>query len=243
MSLCLLLHLEYRVENLLREAEEAKLSVENERRERDIIAGKLANSMKHQYTLEKESLQSEEIENEKPQNMEKERTVSFHKTLKSDVSNDETVKLSHQKKSHFKYVSKIRNGVQELWWHLRARLMKMKEKKSLDDIDTLLKDLSHQEKSILVDVQNLQNLDVDWRSSTAKELGELMQGRLHRLQNPDNCHTARKLVCSMGKACGFGCQMHHMMYCFILAYGTGRTLVIQSGGAGFDSDSKTSICC
>ena len=107
LSLCLLLHLEYRVENLLREAEEAKLSVENERRERDIIAGKLANSMKHQYTLEKESLQSEEIENEKPQNMEKERTVSFHKTLKSDVSNDETVKLSHQKKSHFKYVSKV----------------------------------------------------------------------------------------------------------------------------------------
>ena len=47
----------------------------------------------------------------------------------------------------------------------------MKEKKSLDDIDTLLKDLSHQEKSILVDVQNLQNLDVDWRSSTAKVCG------------------------------------------------------------------------
>ena len=49
-------------------------------------------------------------------------------------------------------------------------------------------------------------------------------------QNPKNCSTARKLFCSINKACGYGCQIHHVLYCFILAYGTQRTLVLQSNG-------------
>ena len=61
-------------------------------------------------------------------------------------------------------------------------------------------------------------------------LSDLMQRRLHHLQNPSDCASARKLVCSLSKACGFGCQMHHAMYCFIVAYATERTLVLQSGG-------------
>ena len=34
----------------------------------------------------------------------------------------------------------------------------------------------------------------------------------------------------MNKLCGFGCQMHHLVYCFIMAYGTERTLILISEG-------------
>jgi len=32
----------------------------------------------------------------------------------------------------------------------------------------------------------------------------------------------------MNKGCGYGCQLHHVAYCLIVAYGTGRTMVLDS---------------
>lgn len=30
------------------------------------------------------------------------------------------------------------------------------------------------------------------------------------------------------QVCGFGCQLHHVAYCMMVAYGSGRTLVLNS---------------
>jgi len=35
-------------------------------------------------------------------------------------------------------------------------------------------------------------------------------------------------VCNINKGCGFGCQLHHVAYCFVVAYGANRTLIISS---------------
>lgn len=48
------------------------------------------------------------------------------------------------------------------------------------------------------------------------------------LQNPPDCSKARKLVCNINKGCGYGCQLHHVVYCFMIAYGTQRTLILES---------------
>ena len=37
------------------------------------------------------------------------------------------------------------------------------------------------------------------------------------------------------KNCGFGCQMHHLMYCFITAYATNRTLIVDSNVWSYNS--------
>lgn len=47
-------------------------------------------------------------------------------------------------------------------------------------------------------------------------------------QNPPDCSKARKLVCNINKGCGYGCQLHHVVYCFMIAYGTQRTLILES---------------
>uniref|UniRef100_A0A3Q3X5C2 Alpha-(1,6)-fucosyltransferase n=1 Tax=Mola mola TaxID=94237 RepID=A0A3Q3X5C2_MOLML len=39
---------------------------------------------------------------------------------------------------------------------------------------------------------------------------------------------AKKLVCNINKGCGYGCQLHHVVYCFMIAYGTQRTLILES---------------
>jgi glycoprotein 6-alpha-L-fucosyltransferase len=41
----------------------------------------------------------------------------------------------------------------------------------------------------------------DWREKEAQDLSDLVQKRLHNLQNPTDCATARKLVCNLNKVC------------------------------------------
>ena len=68
----------------------------------------------------------------------------------------------------------------------------------------------------------------EWRKTKSFTLGKKIQKRFHDLQNPSNCLETKKIVCDMNKACGYGCQMHHAMYCFITAYFTNRTMILES---------------
>ncbi|XP_049875069.1 alpha-(1,6)-fucosyltransferase isoform X2 [Pectinophora gossypiella] len=75
----------------------------------------------------------------------------------------------------------------------------------------------------------------EWRAHAARQLSRLVQRRLRALQHPPDCRTARKLLCSLNKGCGFGCQVHHIAYCLIFAYATERTLVVSSRGWRYHS--------
>jgi glycoprotein 6-alpha-L-fucosyltransferase len=68
----------------------------------------------------------------------------------------------------------------------------------------------------------------EWRQKKSDELIKRVQKQFVDMQNPADCSRAKKIVCSLNKACGFGCQMHHVMYCFITAYFTKRTMILES---------------
>lgn len=87
-------------------------------------------------------------------------------------------------------------------------------------------------RSLLNDVNSLAKVDgySEWRKSENEELSDLVQRRLKYLQNPKNCKTAKKLICDLNKGCGYGCQLHHVVYCFIVAYGSERTMILKSKG-------------
>jgi hypothetical protein len=57
--------------------------------------------------------------------------------------------------------------------------------------------------------------------------GAVLQA-LHDLQHPPDCSTARKLLCNLNKACGFGCQIHHVVHCFTHAVALNRTMVLYN---------------
>ena len=67
-----------------------------------------------------------------------------------------------------------------------------------------------------------------WQKNISLELGSLIRKRIDYLQNPTDCKSAKKLVCRVAKSCGFGCQIHHVAFCFIMAYATERTLILDS---------------
>ncbi|WIA43735.1 hypothetical protein OEZ86_010161 [Tetradesmus obliquus] len=50
---------------------------------------------------------------------------------------------------------------------------------------------------------------------------------LHDLQQPSNCSAVKKLYCDLGKSCGFGCQLHHVVHCFTIAVALKRTMVVK----------------
>lgn len=85
---------------------------------------------------------------------------------------------------------------------------------------------------MLKDISSLADVDgfAEWRQAENEDLSNLVQRRLTYLQNPKNCKTARKLICDLNKGCGYGCQLHHAVYCFIVAYGSERTLILKSRG-------------
>ena len=46
-----------------------------------------------------------------------------------------------------------------------------------------------------------------WRVDESLRLTHLAQERISKTQNPSNCAKAKKLVCHLNYACGFGCQV------------------------------------
>ena len=77
---------------------------------------------------------------------------------------------------------------------------------------------------------NLSVSDINgaWRKKQALDLTSVIQKRIHQIQNPASCTDAKTIVCDLNKACGLGCQMHHVMYCFATAFFLNRTLIVQS---------------
>ncbi|XP_071440949.1 alpha-(1,6)-fucosyltransferase [Hetaerina americana] len=133
---------------------------------------------------------------------------------------------------------RVADGVRELWYYMGSQLKQLKAlasprfKQLAERIDHVLKEGAEHKRALLMDVNRLADVDGygPWREMESLELSYLVQRRLHYLQNPPDCSSARKLLCNLNKGCGYGCQVHHVVYCLIVAYGTRRTLVLRSKG-------------
>ena len=95
---------------------------------------------------------------------------------------------------------------------------------------------------LLASIRNLTEVDGYqlWRETEHESLSKLMQARLKSLQNPSKpCTDAKRVTCNINKGCGYGCEIHHAMHCFHIAYALGRPMILFSEGwrynpGGFD---------
>ncbi|XP_059482746.1 alpha-(1,6)-fucosyltransferase isoform X2 [Neocloeon triangulifer] len=132
---------------------------------------------------------------------------------------------------------RIIDGTKEMWYFFSAEMKKLQ--KLAQNNPAMLTKISHileagieHKRSMLHAANQLAEEDgfADWRIKESQDLSDLVQKRLHALQNPPDCANARKLVCNLNKGCGYGCQIHHAVYCFIVAYGSKRTMILKSKG-------------
>ncbi|CAH1778390.1 unnamed protein product [Owenia fusiformis] len=127
---------------------------------------------------------------------------------------------------------RYKGGIHQLWQYLKSELPLFKSKFEGDnkDIKDTIKAIEDRYMAIIA-AQKLANkadgLD-ELRRNESESLKLLIRKRLLHIQNPPECTTARKLICSLRhKYCGFGCQIHHITYCFIMAYASKRTLILD----------------
>ena len=92
---------------------------------------------------------------------------------------------------------------QELWFFARSRLEGLaKDKSKLEQkIPEILSELETREQVVLTDLEMMKENDGhdDWRKQESLDLSNLVQARLKYLQNPENCGSARKLICNLNK--------------------------------------------
>ena len=141
-----------------------------------------------------------------------------------DVDSSLDTKLSIEPSREYEsYRRRVYRDVQEMWFYVRSKLESLKKDGNhLDSkVKEVLKELENREQVVLLDLEKMKETDGhdQWRQTEARDLSNLVQARLKHLQNPDDCSTAKKLVCNLNKGCGYGCQIHHAIYCFLVAYG------------------------
>ena len=155
---------------------------------------------------------------------------NFTETLKKnmrangEVDSSLDTKLSIEPSREYEsYRRRVYRDVQEMWFYVRSKLESLK--KDGNHLETkvkeVLNELENREQVVLLDLEKMKETDGhdQWRQTEARDLSNLVQARLKHLQNPDDCSTAKKLVCNLNKGCGYGCQIHHAIYCFLVAYG------------------------
>lgn len=74
-----------------------------------------------------------------------------------------------------------------------------------------------------------------------QELSDIVQRRLQYIQNPVSCSAARKVACKFDEECGYGCQVHHVVMCLIIAYATERTLTLEKQNGIYNGHSWDNI--
>ncbi|XP_065183891.1 alpha-(1,6)-fucosyltransferase-like [Sycon ciliatum] len=127
---------------------------------------------------------------------------------------------------------RVLNTMREMWFYIRRQLGAVKDtaggeiKSRLSDI---LDDLIGYYQSAATDIVSLGEIGgmKEWRQGQADLATSMIAKRIQGLQEPDDCTKSKRLVCDLGKGCGFGCQIHHVFYCMATAFGTGRTFIVQ----------------
>ncbi|XP_037786384.1 alpha-(1,6)-fucosyltransferase-like [Penaeus monodon] len=122
---------------------------------------------------------------------------------------------------------------QYILWQLRQLQSLISNKAAKEAVTVVTEDIKHHFRVTQYDIWRFRNESglQAWQTKEVQKLSNLIQHRIHALQNPPNCNTAKKILCNYPvslKSRGMASQFHHVTYCANAAYGTQRTLIIKT---------------
>ncbi|XP_026823366.1 alpha-(1,6)-fucosyltransferase-like [Rhopalosiphum maidis] len=144
---------------------------------------------------------------------------------------------------------RIYSNMKEFWYYIsfELRLLATSVKNKLPFIMNMKTNIDEHYRSLLNDIDKLTKVDgyAQWRRKEYIYLSTLVKKRIKILQNPQDCSKAKKLACNLisdHRSCGYGCRLHHLVNCMVVAYATKRTLVLDNPhNWGFSIDGFTSL--
>jgi len=113
---------------------------------------------------------------------------------------------------------RVQTNIAEIWNYFSTELGKIRKSLATgsnlnpnanveleESIQQVLLQGAEHKRSLLSDMDHLRRVDgyEAWRHKEANDLSDLVQRRLHHLQNPSDCGNARKLVCKLNKVTNF----------------------------------------
>uniref|UniRef100_A0AC35UFU2 Alpha-(1,6)-fucosyltransferase n=1 Tax=Rhabditophanes sp. KR3021 TaxID=114890 RepID=A0AC35UFU2_9BILA len=138
--------------------------------------------------------------------------------------NKELIDNGKYSSDHDMLLKKILQSTKEMTYYVKSELKKQNAS------EATMKDGLSRVISLEVDAQKLYEDGSPWRKQELKKMTQFIQSKIYHLQNPEDCSKAKFAECDLNKGCGFGCQIHHVAYCFYMAFGMGRTLVLAKDG-------------
>lgn len=101
---------------------------------------------------------------------------------------------------------RLRSNILEMYNYVGTELTKIWKSHPIvpdlgEYVDKVMQMTTEHKRSLINDMDHLQKIDgyEQWRRNEADSLSDLVQRRLKHLQNPENCSTARKLICRLNK--------------------------------------------
>ncbi|KAI0987416.1 hypothetical protein GJ496_009962 [Pomphorhynchus laevis] len=117
-------------------------------------------------------------------------------------------------------------NIDELRFYLDAELTRI-EKDAKISLTIMKDNVADRMRHIVALFRNLQSVDGydQYREKEAAKIKSLITSRFIEYQTTIGNNV---IGCSINKACGFGCQMHHVLYCATFAYNTQRRLILDT---------------
>ena len=139
-------------------------------------------------------------------------------------------------REHEHYRRKIENGIEQYWFYLKSQLSVISDLFSTNfplvrSIIKLRDDTVEHYRMMMANLYSYSLADGTGlkRKAELDDLSEMIQHRIHYIQNPSSCTNTKKLLCTIEMTkCGFGCLVHHLVDCLIVAYATKRAIVLDS---------------
>ncbi|CAJ0589879.1 unnamed protein product [Cylicocyclus nassatus] len=151
------------------------------------------------------------------------------------IQDDKTKESELYSKQHEVSRRHLENRIWEVFYYMRKKLQELPISHT-----SVANHTEEQLISLLATAANFSEIEgaSAWRKKSLQAVTDTIQEKIRRMQNPEDCRTAKALVCNLDKECGFGCQLHHVAYCFLTAFGSGRMLVLNRDGSSWRYSKK-----
>ncbi|ESO07378.1 hypothetical protein HELRODRAFT_170714 [Helobdella robusta] len=155
--------------------------------------------------------------------------------LKATANNDSSSNISENLDRKFLVTRrKLMDNIRDIRYYLTSHLPKLVNRllgftNASEELDSTVDDFLENLEERFNYMEYLDAISSnDEQIRTMFNLSKAIQKRLQKLNDPKDCNATRYLGCAINLNCGFGCQMHHITYCLIAAYASGRVLIMDS---------------
>lgn len=151
----------------------------------------------------------------------------------NEIKGTKEEKQKNLQNEHFNFQKKVTKQMKNILYNVQKEIQSQFAK--LNHLETKISSLDREfsiistllNKHIEDEVKEIYKSNSKKRALSIQTSKSLFE-QIFKNQFPSSCEDKKFLICKLKEGCGFGCQLHKLMSCMIVALETQRVLVINS---------------